>query len=564
MSSNRSKNFKKKDYRSGNYQKGMNKSNSSKRTRREAEDIDGEIKTFQSRTNDVSWYSHFPQLVQDAASISFGLPLGNELKFGNRKINGNWTVKDNFALPGVCAIHFVPGIGISRDKNSPINRAALRVYTYMRSHLKTSSDYDSQDMMMMMMALDSCYMFHAMMQRIYGVAQLYTPVNTYYPRVLLQALNCNEELLFGDSLMELRGYINQFAISLGQYTIPYDVDLFKRHSWMCSGLYVDSDTSRAQTYVFVPDGLYVYDNTVTTGSQLTYNNIDDVIRSAGGWTVKKLKEFGTKLLDGILGDEDAGNISGDLLNAFGENAVKKLTETPEGYRVLPTYDRTVLSQIENASFMGVAVAGSTSVNCNITQDPSVNNGAIKWDPAFWPNKLQTAIAGETRINYYVGANKRILNMHLDSPDAVSIIEATRLMAMCEYNPSPNEAPSNANSAVTRLTTCAADVCTYWRLFTRNTDGSIEALEGTNCVSVAPGDNYLTLRNAWKRASAMSKFDWHPQMWMYEISDTETATAMSPNFDADNVALVDQSELSDINEVSLISLFDIPQMGFVNR
>lgn len=174
------------------------KNNSSRLQRREKEAIDTDIEI--SRRNAYSWYSHFPQFTKDAGTLAFGIPLGQTITRGSDKVQ----------IPGILSLRYLPTIGYSADNTSPINRSAIRLYTHIRNIQKAAAKYDPADLMMYLMALDSCYSFWAMLRRAYGTAQLYTPVNKYYPRNLLNVQGIANEV--ADDLAALRAYINKFAL----------------------------------------------------------------------------------------------------------------------------------------------------------------------------------------------------------------------------------------------------------------------------------------------------------------------------------------------------------------
>lgn len=348
------------------------------------------------------WYDRFPQFTKDAGTLAFGIPLGQPIT-----IPGG----DKITVPGVMALGFYPGIGYSADNMSPINRSVIRFYTYLRDIQKAAAKYDPADVMMYILTLDSAYMFYYMCRRAYGVANLFTPVNKYYPKVLLRAMGFDDSIT--ENLADFRMYINRFAISLGSYTIPEGIEFCSRHEWMCSGLYTDSDSTRAQTYVFVPEGFWKYNNTVETGSQLDFVAwLPQQNDLSTRHSLSDIMSIGNSLLNAIVGDQDTGNISGDIYSAF-KGRTKKLMETAETLMILPAYDKTVLSQINNATLVGLYDASYTPV---ITQDPSINNGAIIYTPVFaGSSTVYSNALAKVGANALFTYPAQFINYHGDSP-----------------------------------------------------------------------------------------------------------------------------------------------------
>nr|AVX53371.1 putative capsid [Marmot picobirnavirus] len=519
-----------------------------------------------SQTNDYSWYSNFPQFTKDAGTIAFGVPLGNPIALDQ---------KDNFAVPGLIRLSFYPTIGYSKDLSSPINRSAVRFYTYLRNIQKAAARYDSADIMMYLMALDSCYMFHSMLRRAYGIAQLYTPINKYYPKRMFQMMGFDPSIM--DNLAEFRAYINRFAISLGSYTVPGNIDMFNRHQWMCEGMYLDSNTTRAQTYFFVPEGFWQFNNTVTTGSELDFVPWLPQTQGVGEaqiqlHTLAQIQDIGNSLINAILNDQDTGDISGDIYAAFGATGTKKLVETSEDFMILPVYDEVVLSQIENATIVGkawnVERQPEKGYMFKISQDPMVNNGAILFQPAFLGSggNLGTS-AKPLYYNVAINRGNGLINMHNDHPTPEQVIEATRLMVIGEdvYTSGHLNGSSFVSSRI------GADVVSSMLLGVLNpTTGALSSLAiFTNGIYnpsdavVAAGDGTSSSIDVQSMA-LLSNFDFHPLRWVWNAGDdwstNVVANVTQVQGDIDNLTTVSGQQLSVMHEAVLLSLFDVPQMG----
>lgn len=385
-----------------------------KNARRFEEAADTEYKM--SSSNDKSWYGRYKQLADDSGSISFGQPLGKVMSLpiiaGMNNPSVGWTPSQpNVSGAGIARINWVPGIGVSLNKQSPINRAALNIFVTLRSKQKAAHDYDSQDMMMGIMAVDSAYILFAVGRRLYGTARgLQTPENYYYTRTLIQAQGFDPDDVV-KNLAKLRTYCNYYRSALEKYTLPNDLDLSDRHMWMCDGVYVDADNTRAQTFIFVPEYVYKYDNTVATGSQLI------PVQFADNMTVDQYIAMCEAVLEAINGDDDIGWICGDLYAAYGSKAMRPLSEISDTYTVIPAYNEEVLAQITNIKFVG----RFNSDTVHITQNPSVNAGAILWDPHF--SLIDVNFGNRVWVGHMT--HQTLINAH-KGHDPLDVIEMTRL------------------------------------------------------------------------------------------------------------------------------------------
>lgn len=536
--------------------KKMTRGNSTKDQRREKEAVNDLID--ESKTNAYSWYAKFPQFTRDAGTIPFGLPVGQCLTLPNG---------DGYYTPGLMRLTFYPTIGYSADLSSPVNRSAIRFYTFLRDVQKAAAKYDAADIMMYLMALDSCYMFYSLIRRIYGVAQLYTPLNRYYPTALLKLMGVDPSV--ADNLAELRAYINRFALSLASYAVPMDFDITARHMWMCEGLYLDSNTTRAQTYMFVPEGFWKYNNTVATGSELNFVPwMPQGDTTTPAYTLADIKSIGWQLMTAILGDQDTGNISGDLYRAYGDGGVRKLPETPDLYTILPVYDQTVLSQIENCTIMGQFAKGYTPV---ISQNPSVNNGAILFQPEFG-NKPFVNSNNEISytLNPFAELNGALVNLHWDSPTPEQVIEATRLV-VCDtagkfVNSGKTIKPTVFGSDII-ATMSTAQYINGENMFVWSTNNQWIP---TKYQTTSDSDDAKTFAADLNNMFVLMSFDWCPQMYLFSASpDTVTTPTTEENMhlnfkqvgaDVDNLTYVSAPQIAMMHEASLFSLFDVPQVA----
>lgn len=502
-----------------------------------------------SRSNPASWYDHYPEYTRSAGTIPFSLPLGMQYRLTP---TGTSTVDGETAyIPGILGINFIPTPGYSNNNDSPINRAAARYYTYMRGAQKAAANYDSQDVLIAFLALDSCYMYHSLLRRIYGVYNSYTPVNEYYARSLLVAHHVDPDDLKKNGA-RLREYINSFAIALGSFTAPRSLDFIARHRWMCEGLYLDSQSTRAQTYMFMPDGFWRYDNTVETGSRLnfvgfpgqgTYMTVDDLIT------------FGENLYDNVLADEDIGQISGDYFNAFGASECIQLTETMEGYRIAPIYDPVVLSQIENATI----IDGIDYNSLVIEQDPGVNKGAIMFQP-----KASVTVDYKAFL-----AEKRMLNFHGDQPDPLQVIEMTKLTVATASDAAPDGTlpaiPSEYN-----LTCFGSEIAVGAWIIAQPYDTYTGSDEGFkiriySAKNISTGATRSDIVDPLREVAALTAFDWAPAMTLYyAVNEPENDPIRCGTIlDYDSITVVEDSKLATIHNATMNSLLYLPQMGFTN-
>lgn len=496
--------------------------------------------TVMSETNAVVWYTKYAGFALDAGTLPFSSPLGEVFNFFEEGSGTNVP----FAQPGVMRIRFSPTIGVAKDFTAPINRSSINFFSYLRSIQKASGDYDHQDISMMTLSIDSASMFHALGRRLYAVLRNFTPVNTYYPRALVGAMGFSFNDIKGH-IADLRAYLNEFAYALGQYALPSDITLFDRHRWMCEGLYVDSNNTKAQTYMFVPQGFWQYDNTVETGSQLVYKEWLGPENTQTQHTFQEFVDFGNSLINAISNEQDFATISGDL-QAFYNGNVYTIPFTEELYTVLPSYDPTVLSQIENLSIVGHFDSGYTPT---ISQNPNVNQGAIVFKPV---------------VNLTGGANDSteayqqvFMNMHNDHPSPDQVMEATRLMALTEFI---------TGTSTANVVACGTEIVHSLDVYTVNpatNNFRSHEIHG-NDYSIDPQTDRVVLINIMNDLTSLAQFDWAPRMSIISKTATGVSEYLGSSWDADNFAPISRAQLTNLHKAALYSLFATKQAGVRDR
>lgn len=539
--------------RKPNYRKPQRTGRGNKQDRRDEEIVDTALRGERSTSNPYSWYSKNAQFTADAGNLASALPLGALIT----NTNG-----DVITVPGIMALHFIPTIGYSADLSSPFNRQVIRFRTFLRSIQRASEAYDSADVGMYFMTMDSAYMYWSLMRRAYRCALLYTPMNKYYPRQLLAAMGFDPDDI-QNNLAEFRMYINKFALSLSAFSMPESFDINSRHMWMCEGLYLDSDTTRAQTYLFVPSMFWTFNNTVETGSQL--EPIwwqDQSSTSVTLHTLEQVQQIGNSIITAFNNDSDTALISGDIYRAY-NGRIRKLAETAELEAIVPIFDKTVMMQIENATVVGSPVISTMK----ITQDPTVNGGAIMFQPSFYCQmKFTSASSG---INYYSAGSwqftDRAVNFHNDSPSPEEAIEATRLTV------SRSTALGNNQNIPVNVDVFGADIVIAKFIYRFNpvTFPAYQALEIKSCDYQFVGfqDNvanpYIT-RNYMSAMCLETQFDWHPISGVFETLGTTGSTGSVSSCDlvyyfgdVDNLTFVNIDKLKWMHEASMWSLFTIP-------
>lgn len=532
-----------------------------KNERRGKEIIDTEIK--ESGFNDVSWYTLNTNILNSAATFPFALPLGSKF---NVSINDPQSGTRLESIPGVCAINFMPTIGIATDANSPINVASRAIYTFVRHANSGSKVYDAPDLMMYLVAMDSLLMLHAYIRRIYGVVSEFSPLNRYYARGLLTAMGVDPDNMFANAA-QLRYLVNMTAVRIGQLCVPNSMSYYARHQWMCEGMYLDGTANQSQTYVYVPYGFYQYviDEETKVG-KLQFRTRTGLGMKDG--TITSLQNAVNTLLNAVLQQEDCGIMSGDILKAFGENGIMKLSVMPDNYFILPVLNYEVLSQIENSVAVGHPQV-SGPISYDIEQATAIGTGYLTQSFSF-PAKYTPLTTGSPSFNLGRIANKPyLMNFHKGEVSPGDVMVASRLL--------PTFATYSGGDTFDLLAYGSELVISYMyykfndevSYGTTNwngvTNSDLSYMEGFNVtpetVNLTETADVLTAYNyTCEYLPVVSQFDWHPLVWTQSSVSNYT---MRPMMDLENFSLFSSENLQRLHEVAMLAEFSVSEAGFTN-
>lgn len=553
----------------------------------------GSINWQNSKPNDPRWYSLNDQLLFDTANVPYSWPLGNRLNLGPYGSGLN-----NISFPGVMAIHTMPTIGISKDGNSPINTAARNIYSYVRHANSGGRNYDSPDLMMYLLAMDSLYSFIAFLKRIYGAVNTYNPENYYYPRAIVDAMNVDFDDI-QQNLADFRAYINMLCVKVGSLCVPASMSYMAKHMWLYSGLYADSPSAKAQTYLFVPYGFLKWNrNASTQATELTF--IPTTGLSSGRMKRADLYALGEKLFNAAIVEEDVGIISGDILKAFGPQNVFKLDQISETYTVLPSYEQEVLDQIQNLIMVG-DLWSSTGVNKEgtvvVSQDPNVDQGFITSNPHFcYDDERQDVNYKPSGLNYL--ASSKIVTFEYDNVTTYNTIEATR-MTVC-IDPTSETFDTTNKVWHWGLNSCGSEVACMARIYFFGLQNPNNPQPGASLVLLNTekfhtGHAYTVIEPVdagWNNSVAIniamafsdynflltmiSQFNRHPALIpvaaittldnMTDQNITNMARSLTNGmiFDVDKYAIIDPNTLANMDSTALISEFNVRQFGRADK
>nr|AMP18931.1 capsid protein [Otarine picobirnavirus] len=495
-------------------------------------------KIHRSESNDPAWYMQWPSLAQSAANIPMNRLPGTPLHVSSGP--------KNLQIPGMMSIGLLPSIGWSYDQTDAPNVMANAIYNYVRHVNSGHSNYDAPDLMMYILAVTNLVGFHSWMRRCYGTLRLISPTNRYYPKVCAAAngIDYND---FISHMADFRFYIDNFALRMGTFVVPGVMPLVARQSFAFSGMYLDENDPKGQLYQYQPIGFYRLDAYGENGTTLKFEKFPDE-----AFTLATLSAYGDKLLAPLVANEDFAIMSGDILKAFGDGGIIHLSMTDEDYVVMPSHDTMVLEQIANTRTIPYSDMDAASLD--ITQDPKVGGGAIRFTPV-------TTTEHADIVDRWLG-HELMLNFHTDNVDVPFIMDATR-----NTIGTIKAKFSDLNSGAERvyLKAVGTEIPIETKIYTISEDGlnyetvTLSMAEG---FDMKDGQTLEFLRT-WTKSklkifSLVSSFNYHPVVQTgVVVGESGEGDYFTSLWDFNNYTMVNIDDIHRIHQVAIYSEMTIP-------
>nr|AVX53382.1 putative capsid [Marmot picobirnavirus] len=516
--------------------------------------------------NDISWYSHNPQMLKSSSTIPFASIVGGPIPFSG----------DTPRVPGILSFGWEPEFG--GELNGPaFNQAADSEFSYLVHANSRSYSYDAPDLMIAIVAGANVFSLISSMERAYGLKQFYQEQSRYTPDTLLAAMGFNPSD-FQDHLSDIWFDLNRMINETRQIWLPNSMPLFKRWWWLNANVYRDSDLSRSQMFVFTQAKYYYYNATgYETGGLLTTVNIDpDTQLATGGsgttfdpsahtYTWNQWKSVFRLMMDKLISQQDRGIMYGDILNAYGLDKIYGLTEIPSSYTIAPIFSAEVLTQIEN-----------------LTINKAVNNGLWQKQGKLYTIPGNVPLTGKATLNQ-INQKESILNYHGNpDPTPEDNMIATRLTALgCVYTGDEyiiiDKEAGITDFGDVKFKLVKPEEANMIHPATVGSDSIISAYMWSTPWNRSNPAHGVSIDSLFRTTSALSQnygplmaFDWHPFCYVMKvvagnvafdpIEDDYNYGALSDAFgNYDNYTVITYKETLKMHDAALFSLLGIPQI-----
>lgn len=359
--------------------------------------------------NDPKWYNKNPSLVKSVANINVNLPLGSVYELDN-VVSGFMMLEFCPVLPHTAPSSTANSSTLLSQVDASLVLSMKALYASIRKANSGARNYEYQDLVKYVLAIQSMYVYLAECTKYYNILQTFSSDNMFVGRRLASAYTIEK---IRNELPRLKAMIDYYANALSIYALPDDMSVVNRQVWMAMGCFSDNPVSASQFYCFRLHGFYYIKE--ATDVNLYFKTIDALDEDHTGLTVEKLTNGLELMIQGLVNDPYAAIISGDIQKAYMKSSYLKF-QPVEFKPFLPIYSEEVLTQIESATVLP-AIESDTDTLI-IKQD--VAHGTLSQALPYAkiiPN--QDAIL-------FDGLESTIVNMYKDAVTPDDIMVATRL------------------------------------------------------------------------------------------------------------------------------------------
>lgn len=511
--------------------------------------IEKEYKASQCPGNDFAWYNKNPKLLTSASSLIFSKRYGDI--YSSIKYTGsNYNMVDtgNRSVAGVVRATFYPFVSAVGADADPINMAAKNLYTWLRHKNSGAKVYEQSDLIQVLLSSGSIKAAIEFAKKLLRCVATYSAVNRFAMRHILPYSDPE----FTNIVSNLANYTARLNMIIAKSTsiiIPKDIPVFSRWKWLSANVWRDDELNKCSYYSFQPEVIWHYDwanHKCTTNSLLngTFAGLLNTIEYE---------------IDNLLGYEDYGTISGDILKAYGEGNIDVTTGMDLGEVQDPTLDADAIRQFKNMIIAGSPYNGAYEINQvspNTQLLKTVNTNA-DIQSAF-PGKYVFDTAHDESPFDAGFTYLPKLCVTSDQPTVEECVEQTRLSAVIKTVSIPAATPFNALV----LDEVGTEVITGCKAFYFK-DSSFATLTGTQDLDTltfldreSGGDLWDSVKD--RAIDTAVKGDPQYAIISYDGQDVYCVQY----FHGDNITVLDESYLATVHKACVLSEWTMPMFNLL--
>lgn len=311
--------------------------------------------TTEEFTNDPSWWSALPILIEGAATVRNNIPVGTPIEMSEIR---TW---NTYQVPGFITHYITPSYGYSQSPNSPLNTAATSLFSALRN-MKYAKTYDAPDLALYILGAYQIRSFMSFIQTLYGFRNHIDVMNMYWPDIVLKALGVNPDSLKKDP-HPIQTRLDMLCTTMSVFGTPV-TPLLDSQTQIWSRVYCESTDGCDQFHVLAPYSFYQFKE---LDPKLDYSGAleEKMYYQTTLRTVDDLMDYLEEMVEAFTSSFGNRAISTDIINALGADVLLNWRAIDLETPVQIVYDPVMLLRFKNEYVI------STSLhNTIIKQDPT--------------------------------------------------------------------------------------------------------------------------------------------------------------------------------------------------
>lgn len=381
-------------------------------------------KTVGDDINNPTYYYSDNELLNQITNFSFNQFAGVPFDIGT--ITTGNTGKLKVGIPTIMSIKLNPSAGMASLRQGLLEdevkvtdgvfKAGLKNYYMLSAGNAKTTNYQPQDVTMLIFALTSVMELISFTQRILGTPFIFNVRNRDLPKQLIES----QGITYDDLVRNMADYrirFNTLIQMLNKIPIPSNVKAFMKSSSMYSNYYTDDTSPMAQFYVMSPDYLWKFDETTEPGR---LNTVLVTSPTVGTHTaLSNVLNTLENMINSILTSATFNFIFADILRLAekGQMHILNYGLIPDGYVAPILYSHEFNLWIDNAVVLGNPVGTSgEGYTAGNSVEQYIDQNTLKYSPIFTYNTENHMLT-----NYTV-------NFDTNNPSVEDKVAATRLLA----------------------------------------------------------------------------------------------------------------------------------------
>lgn len=382
-----------------------------------------------------NWYFTDKAMAEQVTQMAFQNLAGYPIEIGVNKLD----------VPNVNTIFLNPAPGVINtadygstllNKTAGINLAGFKFFSELAAYTGRSAIYGPQDISTMILGLGELLSMMEVIRRMFGVAFTMNMRNRSYPREVLAAMYVDPDDIF-DHFSDYRTRYNTLVTMVNQIPIPATIAYLDKCQRIYEEIYLDTESSMAQTLIPMPFTTWVMDETSYSGGTILATEpvccaADKITPLSTLQPLSYFLDIADKQIGALLNSSTLNVVYTDILNLATKKGVAflKMDYLAEGYAVVPRYSQEFMLQMHNSTLIGQPVLTSliaTPVHATPYNDvyPNANTNSLYYNPGFG---LAYANPDVPRTGSYV-----LVDLLSDNPDVVDRIEVLRYASLGAQN-----------------------------------------------------------------------------------------------------------------------------------